>query len=670
MGLPSARLPLLLIAAAVLLIRLPFLAQPVQGDDVYYVLFARNAQVDPLHPLHTGFRLQGETVWGAGHTRPPLNAYILAGLTAVFGDVREIPFHAAYLLFSWLAAIAMYFLARRYCAQPLIATLLFIAVPAFVVNGNKLEADIPLLAFWMAGFALFAQGRFLASTASMALAGLCAYHAVFAVPILAHLAWREQRRNWRAWLAVVGAPAALVAWQLFERATTGAAPAAVLAGYFSSYGLLELGRKVQSSLALVSHLGTMISPLLLAVAWRRAGRLRWLGLAAITCGIAVAASVAGYTPGQRLLLAVSFGGGVLWLLWAGSRVLTDHAGVDGFLGAWIAVYSAGAIAVFYAGSARYLLPLAAPVAILLVRRLGPAGDAGGDANVRAQLPAPLPGNWWTILVSAALAAQLAVGLGLAWSEYRYALDYREFAQRLAPMAQSQRIWSNAEWGLRYYLERIGGEPLLHGQQIGAGSIVVTSELAAAIPYSATRAKTEILNTEIRTGLIPLRTIGIGARSGYSSSEFGILPFDFGAGTIDRVRAEAIGLVEPTASYLTMSSPEAEQQLLSGFFAPEAGGWRWMGRRGVALLRAPENASVFELQFTIHEISPVRRVTVRVNGETIANETYPQPGAQTLSIPVSAPTNQTAEIQIEADRTFQAPSDERELSLIVSGFGFK
>jgi hypothetical protein len=265
---------------------------------------------------------------------------------------------------------------------------------------------------------------------------------------------------------------------------------------------------------------------------------------------------------------------------------------------------------------------------------------------------------------------LGLGWGLAWSEYRYAAQYRDFAARLEPMAQSQRIWSNAEWGLRYYLEQIGGEPLLRDRQIGAGSIVVTSELAAAIPYVATRARTQVLEMEIDTGGVPLRTIGIGSRSGYSSSEFGILPFDFGGGVIDRVRAEAVGLVEPTASYLAMNSPEAAQQLLSGFFAPEAGGWRWMSRRGVALLRTPENASAFELEFTIHEMSPARRVAIRIDGRTIADETYQQPGQQVLKVPVGVEANQTAEVQIEADRTFRAPGDERELALIVSGFGFK
>ena len=75
----------------------------------------------------------------------------------VFGDVKEVPFHAAYIVFSLIAVWAMWSLARRFSERPLWATLLFIAVPAFVVNGSSLEADLPFLAFWMAAVALFCR---------------------------------------------------------------------------------------------------------------------------------------------------------------------------------------------------------------------------------------------------------------------------------------------------------------------------------------------------------------------------------------------------------------------------------------------------------------------------------------------------------------------------------
>ena len=78
----------------------------------------------------------------------------------------------------------MWSLARRFSPHPLWAALLFVAVPAFVVNGNSLETDLPFLAFWMAAVALFETTPLL-SALCLALAALTAYQAVLLTPILA-----------------------------------------------------------------------------------------------------------------------------------------------------------------------------------------------------------------------------------------------------------------------------------------------------------------------------------------------------------------------------------------------------------------------------------------------------------------------------------------------------
>src|SRR5436190_4324850 len=149
-----ARRTLLLLLGLVLAIRVPFLNQAVQGDDDTYLKEAAHALIEPLHPAHTLYVFQGEPVDLRGHPHPPLNAWVLAGLIAAIGSVKEIPFHAAYIVFSLAAVVAMWSLARRFSERPVWAVLLFIAVPAFVVNGTSFETDLPFLAFWMSGAAL------------------------------------------------------------------------------------------------------------------------------------------------------------------------------------------------------------------------------------------------------------------------------------------------------------------------------------------------------------------------------------------------------------------------------------------------------------------------------------------------------------------------------------
>ena len=173
--------------ALVLLIRLPFLNQAIQGDDHTYISEAAHALVEPLHPMHLKTVFLGDEIDLRGHAHPPLNAWVLAGLIAIFGEVREVPFHAVYMAFSLVAVWAMWSLARRFSRQPLWATLLFVAVPAFVVNGNSLETDLPFLTFWMAAIALFCAGRVGWSCVPMALAALTSYQAVLLTPCWARI---------------------------------------------------------------------------------------------------------------------------------------------------------------------------------------------------------------------------------------------------------------------------------------------------------------------------------------------------------------------------------------------------------------------------------------------------------------------------------------------------
>ena len=639
------RRDLLILLGLVLLLRLPFIAQPIQGDDVFYLIFANNALADPLHPLQTSFRLQGEVVWGAGHTRPPGVAWTLAALLAAMGGVREIPLHAAYIGFSLLAVFSVYFLARRFTERPLWAALIFAAVPAFVVNGNKLESDVPLLAFIALGAALLVHRRYVLSAAAMAAGAFFGYQIVFLVPVFAHWVWFRDRTRATAWLAVCAAPASLVLWQLAERAAVGAAPVEALAAYAQSYDLLFNERKLRSAAALTGHLGFMVSPVLIAAGWLWRGPAL-LGVASVG-GVAAGLFLAGYSWGERALYAAAVGCACAVLGFALRLVARQREEDEGFLGAWVLVCFAGALALFYAGSARYLLPLAPALAILAAQRVTSKG--------------------W---LAAGVCCNLALGLALARAEYSYAAQYESFAAELSADTAGKRIWTNGDWGLRYYLGKLGGEPLLAGQELPSGAVLVTSELSAAVPIGFSGSRQPILTREVATGIIPLRTIGRGSGSGYSSSEFGVLPFGIGGGVIDRLEAVELGLPEPTDSYLLMNSPAAEKQLLAGFYEVQDNTWRWMGPSGAAILAVPENVGSFALDLYLPDNSPARRVRVEAGGRLLLEETLDGPGGHVVQAPIQPPPGEAARIVIRAEPAFFPPGDQRELSIVVNSFGFR
>ena len=378
--------------AAVLLVRLPFLNQAVQGDDVYYLAEAQHALIEPLHPTNFHYVFLGNSVDMRGHSHPPMNAWILAGLLAAFGDVYEIPFHAAYIVFSLIAAAAMWSLARRFSPQPLWATLLFVATPAFVINGSSFESDLPFLAFWMASVALFAARRYGAASVTLALASLTAFQAVFLTPILALELWLFDRKRRLAWIVTLTPIVTLGAWQMFERLTTGALPASVLAGYFRTYGFQALEQKLLNAAGLAIHACWLLAPVAAVIGWKRRDR------------------------DARFLLG------------------------------WITIFFAGALVVFFAGSARYLLPMAAPVALLL-SSLRPA---------------------W---LASVFAIQMTLALGLSTVNYQHWDACRSIA---ATQPRARRTWINGDLGLRFYLESAGALPLERGETPRPQDLVVSS----------------------------------------------------------------------------------------------------------------------------------------------------------------------------------------------------
>jgi hypothetical protein len=568
----------------------------------------------------------------------------LALLLAVLGGVHETVLHAAYIGFSLLAVYSVYFLARRFTERPLWAALIFAAVPAFVVNGNKLESDVPLLAFIALGVALMVHRRYVLSAIAMAAGAFFGYQIVFLVPVMAHWVWFRDRARKAAWLAVIAAPAALAMWQLAERAASGAAPAETLAAYAQSYDLLMTERKLRSAAALLGHLGLMLSPLVVAAGLLARSR-EFLGIAVLG-GAAAGLSLPDYAWDERLLYAVAAGCACALLGLALQLLVRQREEDEGFLAAWVLVCCGGAVALFYAGSARYLLPLAPALAILAAQRVSSKA--------------------W---LAAGVVCNLALGLALAGTEYSYAWQYKAFASELEADVAGKRIWTNGDWGLRYYLGELGAEPLLAGQELPSGAVLVTSELSAAIPIGYSGSRQPILAREVVTGIIPLRTIGRGSGSGYSSSEFGVLPFGIGGGVIDRLEAAELGLPEPTDGYLTMNSAAAERQLLSGFYEVQDGAWRWMGPNGTAILAVPESAGSFKLDLYVPDNAPARQISVEAGGRLLLERTLDGPGGHVIETPIERPPGDAARIVIRAQPSFFAPGDERELSVVVNSFGF-
>ncbi len=592
---------MLLVLALVLLVRLPFLHQAVGGDDVYYLAAAYHGLVDPLHPNHTWYVFEGRDVTFQGYPHPPGNAWFLNALLRIFGDVYEVPFHAAYLIFSLLAAGGMYALARRFSTTPFWATALFVVVPAFCINGNLFESDVPLAAFWIAGAAAFIWGvdrdrGWLVALAAglLAISGLIAMQsAVFGLILLAYLVGRRWTTGR---VAAASAPLlTLVAWQVFERVTSGVFPFAVSAGYIKSYGYDSLIAKAQNVLALSIHSLFIVFPLI--------------------------------------------------LIWALPRIWRDRRSRDTrFLLWWTAVWFAASCVLFFAGSARYLLPMAPAVVLLLSR-------------------APL--LWLRIT----FAVQLVISLGLATVNYQHWNGYREFAARTRGQMSGKRVWVDAEWGLRHYLEADGALPSHRDQAIPTGDLVVESELGYPAPFAHGGRILVPIAEQTIDPVLPFRVIGIDSASGYSSVNKGFLPYGISGGVIDRIHAHQLRAIQPALSVLPMNAPEAESQILYGLYSLEQGAWRWTSGEAAVLLKNPGRPATLTVRFFVPEGAKARSVRLSTDsGGTAASVAIQGSHPYSISLPVQLSGSAPVAVKIEVDGTFQPPGDHRDLGVILNEVG--
>ncbi len=515
---------LAVLAAFTLLLHAPFLARSFHNDETNYLDMAANVFDHPLTPLNFTYIFQGMRLDVAGHPHPPLVAYLLAALWSLRGLATPRFLHAAFLIFPLTISWAAYFIAghflenettaKKSMSAPLWVALLVSAAPAVQVAANSVETDTPALAFLLAGAAFFLARRWIPAGVLFALAGFTALQTLPVMVILlvgyvlrrdrtsrtAILAANQRRLRWMAPSAAVAAPfVVLGAWQLLQWMLIGRLPAAKLAGYMMFPAFSTLPAKLGSALVLLGHLGATVVVAPFRLTWRKY-LYPWLLLIPW-------AWPPDYPYWQRALLVLFLILGLETVLWIASQIREQP-----LLSLWCLVYFVFALVAFFAGAARYLMPLAVPLAILFVHQ-------NQDRRWR---------------LGATLAIGATLGLNLAFADYELA---RVYAQLSAPPGEDFLV--DGEWGFRYTMTRRGGQPIEPSSQARPGEWIIKSDLIGAnfrSPAEALAVPMESRDLRIRT---PFRVIDRSdmpgaSHSGFESSGFGLLPFSFSNQPIDRI----------------------------------------------------------------------------------------------------------------------------------------
>jgi hypothetical protein len=493
---------------------------------------------------------------------------------------------------------------------------------------------------WMLAMALFVEaverrsGALLAaSAAAMGGASMIAYSAFLLAPIGAAYLWTRRERRPAAWAVLLTPFLVIGAYQMYERLTGGALPAGELLGHFRDHGFQRLEMKLRNAVALTGHLGLMVAP------------LAWVPIARRLVFIAVAAGAAAALYDPHPLFWAPIACGVLALCWTAAR-LRDRE--ERFLAAWLLLYFAAALAVFFAGAARYLLPLAAPLVLLVARAL--------RARPRA--------------LYAALAFNLVLGLCAAWVNAEHWHGSRSFVAEAMPLAQGARVWTSAEWGARYYAERSGAKPLLRNQPLAPGDFLLASELSGNVPFDASGLRLlPRLERDIRPAL-PLRLAGLDARSGYATVGFGLRALGWSRGPVDRLTLLEAVAITPTLSWLPMNAPNAADHLLEGVFGLEQNEWRWAAPRASFRLIPPGGPARLVAEIYLPAQAPGRVVRLEAGGAEVAEQAVSGEGAHRIETGLLELKAEPVTVTLVIDRGFRPANDDRELGLILRAIGFR
>src|SRR6516165_1925392 len=138
-----------IVAVAVLAALAPFLNKAFHIDDPLFLWIAQQISMHPGDPygFAANWYVSSQPMYSIMQN-PPLSSYYMA-LMASFLGWSEPAMHGAFLVPAVAAVLGTFFLACRFCKSPLIAALLLLFTPVFLVSATGVMCDVWLLALWV-----------------------------------------------------------------------------------------------------------------------------------------------------------------------------------------------------------------------------------------------------------------------------------------------------------------------------------------------------------------------------------------------------------------------------------------------------------------------------------------------------------------------------------------
>ena len=518
----------------------PFLNKAFHIDDPLFLWIAHQVSQHPADPygFSVNWYVSAKPMFSVMQN-PALNAYYIA-LAASFLGWSELAMHGAFLLPAVAAVLGTFFLAQRLSGSPLLAALLMLFTPVFLISATTVMCDVWLLALWVWSVDCWLRGLerhnywlLLLASLLAAAAALTKYFGVSLVPLLAVYTLVQNRRLTSRLLFLLIPVAVIGIYEVMTKAKYGQ-------GLFSNAMIYPWQATAQAEKQLsgqfltgLSFTGGCLFPALFYAAFLKSRKVLIGGIAiflallpsfyfGIGRGLTSRTDVLAVTAEGALFATIGIG--ILALAMA--DVVQRKTAESLLLSLWVFGTFFFATMMNWSITARTLLPMAPAVVILLIRRFKTSTVVAAAVTGGRGLPIlPLrtaAATCWPLLPAA------VVSLLITTADYKLAdtarLASKSFQNRFRN--EPGKVWFEGHWGFQYYMEQWKAKPVDWDQRG-----IISSDLLILALGNTNVSRTPPVPTtgppeQVNYPQLLLATMSPEMRAGFYSSIWGPLPWVF------------------------------------------------------------------------------------------------------------------------------------------------
>jgi len=521
----------LLVSFATVACLIPFINKAYHIDDTLFIWTAERIQTHPTDFYGFLANWYGRVMSMAEiNQNPPLTSFFIALVASCFGWQEHV-LHLAFLLPALGVTLGVYRLAIHFCARPVLASILALSAPVFMISATNVMSDVLMLAFYLWAVIFWVQGleensfvKLAGGAILIALAGLTKYFGLTAIPLLVVYTLFRERMSGRllAYLSILIFPILIMAgYEMLTRTMYARGLLTEALSYSLSIASRDWGRLFDKGLTGLSFTGGCLLPVLLLspVLWRRrallVGCIMFVLVAALLIGRKEVLGLGLFTEGSIrwflvLQLVAFIGGGLHVLLLTVAELWRSRNAEMVMLSCWVVGTFIFATFLNWTTNGRSILPMVPPVALIVARRIDISA-----VGMKSVVPA--------------LAAGLILTLSVTWGDYCFADAQRQAATRIGNelAASSRTIWFMGHWGFQYYMEGQGAKAVdVESSIVRPGEYMVIPENNTNVYHlsrSFQQVKTYIIETVSVATTMRMPPVG----AGFYASVWGPLPFVLG-----------------------------------------------------------------------------------------------------------------------------------------------